>query len=110
MLIVNCFIKKKQTSYTKLQKVIKHWSNDIQVDDKEICLSVQQNKMQVGKQYEIMVNLFLPSSWKKDIKNTQRSLINHFVECLNVDNSEIFLFTSIINSGNIIESGEIKEW
>lgn len=110
MPILNCFIKKKQVSFTKFQKAIKLWSNDIQVDEKEICMNVLQTRMQIGKQYKIMINLFLPSIWKNDIEKIQISLIKYLVECLNVNTSEIFLFTSIINSGNVIENGEVVEW
>lgn len=110
MPIVNCFIKNKQTSYIKLQEVVKLWSRDIMVDEKHISLTVLQSEVQVGKQYEMMIHLILPSIWEKNIKKTQLSLVKSMAECLNVKATEIFLFTSIINSGNVIENGGVIKW
>ena len=110
MPIINCFIKKRKISFTKLQKALRLWSKDTHIEEKQICLTVLQSQIQVGKQYEIMIHLILPSIWNTKVKTTQLSLVKHISECLSVDVSEIFLFTSIINSGNVIEKGEVIEW
>jgi hypothetical protein len=111
MPIANCFTKNKQSSQQEIQEVAEKWAEQIKVDVKDICLTFIPKCNQGGQQYEVLVNLYLPSLWDQDnIKLIQKSLVNILSDFHNTEASEIFIMTSIIQSGHVVENGEIVEW
>ncbi|MTI30747.1 hypothetical protein [Xanthovirga aplysinae] len=111
MPIANCFIKDNKLNQEKLHELAIEWAKMIQVAVNDICITTTSNFMQGGQQYEVMVNLFLPSLWSQDdIKKIQSSLLGLLVKYLEIKSSEIFIITSIIESGHVIENGEIIDW
>ncbi|SHF82147.1 hypothetical protein SAMN05443144_113152 [Fodinibius roseus] len=111
MPIANCFIKDKHVSQQELQELTERWAEQVNVDIKDICLTFIPNCMQGGQQYDVLVNLYLPSLWDQDnIKQIQKSLLNILKGFFGTEASEIFIMTSIIRSGHVVEDGEIVEW
>lgn len=111
MPIANCFIKNKQIKPEDLQELIIKWSEEIQVDVKDICFTVVTDFLQAGQQYEILVNLYLPSLWSEnDVTTIQKGLMRVLTTFFKLKPSEIFILTSIIQSGHVVENGEIVEW
>lgn len=111
MPIANCFIKDQQVSQNELQKLAAEWADQINVDVKDICLTFITNNVQAGQQYEILVNLYLPSLWSKEsTKTIQKSLLTILSKYFQLEPSEIFVMTLIIQSGHVIENGAIVEW
>jgi hypothetical protein len=111
MPIVNCFIKDKKVSQRELQEFAEKWASELNVEVKDICLTFISNCVQGGQQYEGLVNLYLPSLWTEtDINRIQNSLLTNLCELLKTEASKIFIITSIIQSGHVVENGEIVNW
>lgn len=110
MPIANCFLKNHVENNTP-NKIASDWGNTIGVDEKDICINFVQNVIQAGHEYEALVNLYLPSLWTKNsIKKIQTELLNMLVKHLNITQDQIFIMTSIIQSGHVVERGEVVEW
>ena|SRR5690554_971742 len=111
MPIANCFIKDKKVTQQEFQQLAEKWASEVKVDVKDICLTFIPNGIQAGQQYNALVNLYLPSLWNDDqIKHIQKSLLRILCEFLKVESSEVFIMTFIIQSGHVVENGEIMEW
>ena len=111
MPIANCYIKNKQVSQGELEELAGKWAEKLHIDIKDICLTVLTDFTQVGQQYEVMINLFLPSLWaEEDVKTIQKTLLELLKSYLKINSSEIFLITSIVQSGHVMENGKIAEW
>ena len=111
MPIANCFIKDKKVSQQELQQLAEKWASDAEVDVKDICLTFIPNCIQAGQQYIALANLYLPSLWNDEqIHHIQKSLLRIICEFLRVESSEVFIMTSMIQSGHVVESGEIVKW
>ena len=111
MPIANCYIQNKHISRDKLEELAGKWAEELHIDVKDICLNVLTDFIQVGKQYEVMVNLFLPSIWSRhDVKTIQKTLLELLMSYFKIESSKVFLLTSIIQPGHVLENGEIVEW
>ena len=111
MPIANCFIKDTPVDQLELQDLAEKWASEVNVDVKDICLTFSPHCVQGGQQYKVLVNLYLPSLWSDDqVKNIQKSLLGLLMDFLEVTASEVFIMTSIIGSGHVVENGEIVEW
>ncbi len=111
MPIANCFIKEKQISLKELRKLSESWASEIQVDVDDVCLTFIPDCIQAGQQYKVLVNLYLPSLWSEDqVNHIQKSLLGILCGFFKVDSSQVFIMTSIIQSGHVVESGEIVKW
>jgi hypothetical protein len=111
MPIATCFLKNKSINPEELQQLVNEWAALIQVDQKDICVNAVTGFQQAGQNYELMINLYLPSLWsEKDVGKIQTSLLELFCQYLNLNVSEVFIMTSIIQSGHVVENGEIVRW
>ena len=111
MPIANCFIKDKKVTQQELQQLAKKWASVVEVDVKDICLTFIPDCIQAGQQYKVLINLYLPSLWSENqVNHIQKSLLRILCEFLKVEASEVFIMTSIILSGHVIENGEVVKW
>lgn len=111
MPIANCYIKNREIPKNELEDLVRQWAELWHIDVSDICLTVLTEFMQVGQQYEVMINLFLPSLWSNgDVRSIQKALLELMMNYLKIEPSDIFLMTSIIQSGHVMENGGIVEW
>jgi len=111
MPIVNCFTKKKELNDSILNNMVHQWSEKIQVDRKDITMNFVTSYVQVGQKHEFIVFLYLPTLWsKKSISNIQTTLLELFIDTFKVTANEVFILTSTIESGNVIENGKVITW
>ncbi len=111
MPIAVCYLRNKKPIKDELDALAKKWADKINVHIRDISLTAISDFVQAGEQYSAMIHLFLPSLWPEDdIGNIQRTLCEVFREYLNADASEIFILTSIIGSGHVLENGEVAQW
>jgi len=76
-----------------------------------MTINIITSSQQLGNKYPIMANLMLPSIWSSsDISLLQIGLANALSLYFNVSLEEVFVSTSIVNSGMLIEAGEEVEW
>jgi hypothetical protein len=110
MPIAICFLN-KSVERDIMNQIAREWSDNIGVDSKDICINYIQNFYQAGQQYEALVNLYLPSLWTdSDIKKIQNELLNVLVKHLHITHNLVFIITSIIESGHVVENGNIITW
>lgn len=111
MPIANCFIKAGEVSMSGVESLAREWANQIDADVKDITVNVITGHQQSGQQYAVLVNLYLPDFWTEDeIKIIQLGLLNSIKECLHIDEEQVFIMTSIIEAGHVVENGKIVSW
>lgn len=107
----NCFLKDKTVDRDELEKMVLEWAEVIGVDIKDICINIVTDFIQLGKKYSAMVCLYLPSLWSNnDKERIQMELLNILAKYLRTTEDNIFIVTSIVESGNVVENGEIVKW
>jgi hypothetical protein len=111
MPIANCLVRHRKITPEEIQKLAEEWALEIGVDAKDVCLTFIPNVIQGGQQYEALVNLYLPSLWSDaDIRHIQTSLSTLLTKFLNTERSAVFIITSIVQSGHVIENGDVVDW
>jgi hypothetical protein len=112
MPIANCFLTKKNDLLTaKGEEIITVWAQAINVDPSDITMNWITNFHQFGRSYAILVNLYLPTLWsERDIHAIQRSLQKTLTQLLAIEETEIFILTSLIQSGHVVENGNAVLW
>lgn len=111
MPIANCYINDITITNKQLETLAKEWAETIEVDLKNICLSIIDVSQQAGQNYKVMVILFLPSIWDKtNIERIQLSLDKLLKKHLKLGVSDVFIITNIVQSGNVTENGNIVKW
>ena len=111
MPIANCFIKKELLKKPNKYQLVEDWVSSINVDVEDITLNLIAAFEQLGNNYKIMVQLYLPSLWtENNIKNIQVQLIRVLKNFFEVKEKDIFILTNIIKSGHVVENGQIIRW
>ncbi|WP_233440898.1 hypothetical protein [Leptospira biflexa] len=111
MPIANCYINDLTITSNQLETLTKEWAETIEVDLKDICLSIIDVSQQAGQNYKVMVILFLPSLWdKSNIERIQLSLDTLLKKHFKLGVSDVFIITNIVQSGNVTENGNIVKW
>ncbi len=111
MPIANCFCKRDEISKEKSEKIVSDWAEIAGVDEKEITVNFIHNYSQFGQSSVVLANLYLPSLWSEEtIKRIQLGLMEILSKYLEIDKNEIFIMTSIINSGHVVENGNVVDW
>lgn len=111
MPIANCFIQGSLVRTADFKKLVSEWSSSINIDEKDITLNVISDHEQYGQNYATLISLYLPSLWSSaDVENIQKSLSDLFVKHLQVSPNDIFIMTSIIESGKVFTNGKTEKW
>lgn len=111
MPIVHCFIKEKEVIPSKIDDLIAEWAHITGIETKDICLNMITDFYQFGQQYSILVNLYLPTLWAEhDVKRIQIGLLRVISKYLDVFPEKVFIMTSWIQPGHVVENGEIVDW
>lgn len=111
MPIATCFLKNKKADDNTLGVIANEWSTVINVDVKDISITFVQDYYQAEQNYSALVYLYLPSLWsEKSIKNIQTEPLNLLIQHLNISHDRILIITSIIQSGHVIENGDVVIW
>ena len=91
--------------------MIELWASESKKSPEHMTINIITSSQQLGNKYPIMANLMLPSIWSSsDISLLQIGLANALSLYFNVSLEEVFVSTSIVNSGMLIEAGEEVEW
>ncbi|HMO60790.1 MAG TPA: hypothetical protein PKC39_05280 [Ferruginibacter sp.] len=111
MPIANCYLNNCSITNTKADAIANEWAGIINVDIKDVCLSFINIQYQAGRQYRCLSRLYLPSLWQQQqVEKIQMSLQQVLTRHLELKPAEIFIITSIINSGHVVEDGKIIHW
>jgi len=112
MPIANCIIttdcNKNSASPNDL---IQRWASESKISPDDMTVNITTSDAQQGKKYTVMANLLLPSVWSNaDISQLQIGLAKALSSYFNVPPEEVFVATSIINSGMVVEGGKEIKW
>lgn len=111
MPIAICYTHDKIFDKPTLQRVATEWAALIEVDTKDIHISIVSPQIQAGQAYKAMVHLFLPTLWTREAVNKiQLSLHQMLMKHANLTSSEIFVITTLVPSGQVVENGCIIHW
>lgn len=111
MPIANCYIRKELSEKVDFSQLIKEWAHALKIRESDITLNVLSDFKQFGQQYPAMINLFLPSLWSEaDIEKIQRTLSEMLQKHLEIGSSQLFIMTSIIESGHVFSEGKVERW
>jgi hypothetical protein len=112
MPIANCLVQKG--CYKKVssdESLIELWASESGISSEQMTVNISQSSEQRGNAYNIMAVLYLPSIWsKQDIDLLQTGLAYALTRYFNVDINTVQVMTHILQSGMIVEKGEIVEW
>jgi hypothetical protein len=112
MPIANCLVKKG--CYQKVSSsdsLIDLWAAESGLSSQQMTVNITQSSEQRGNAYNIMAVLYLPSLWsKQDINLLQTGLAYALTRYFNVDINTVHVITHILQSGMVVEHGEIVEW
>ena len=112
MPIANCIITSKcQLNLDQSKNLIEIWANESKISPEQMTVNIVVSNEQHGKKYNIMANLLLASMWSyNDISSLQVGLAKALAQFFNVSLKSIHVTTSIINSGMVVEDGNVIEW
>lgn len=72
MPIAICYTKDTKLDKKKIDSFVSQWAENIGVHISDVSLTILQNSVQSGQQYDVLCNLHLPSLWSaENIENIQ---------------------------------------
>jgi len=111
MPIANCLVRDIEVDPVLWEKITTDLATLIKLSTDDITLNVSVNGMQFGKKYRVMVHLYLPTIWNAlDIEMIENSLYKALQTNLSTRPDEIFIMTSLIEPGHVVENGKIIWW
>lgn len=112
MPIANCIVAPhcQKTSCTD-DSLVDTWARESGVSDEQMTINLIRSNAQLGKPYTVMANLLLPSIWAdEEISRLQKGLAEALRLYFEISINEVFISTSIVNSGMVVESGKEVSW
>jgi hypothetical protein len=110
MPIATCFAA-KTVAAEKIEEIVTEWAGISGTAKKDICITLVPYHLQGGQQYDMLVNLYLPTLWSKtDVKKIQLGLLKTLCKHLELAEEKVFIMTSLIASGHVVENGAIVSW
>lgn len=111
MPIAHCLVNDIDIVPEEWDKIISDLAVKAKLQVGEITLNVISGVKQFGNPYKVMVTLYLPTVWNSvDIELIQKSLLYALTVNLKLPPEDIFIMTSLIDSGNVVENGKIVWW
>lgn len=111
MPILHLYTSNISPTKEQFDTLVVEWANEIAVNIKDISIILIETKIQAGNKYKIIANLYLPSLWNaEDISHIQLSLSRLITRQLNLTSKDVFIMTSTIQSGNVVENGKTIKW
>jgi hypothetical protein len=111
MPIANCFVGEDVLEGAEIERLVPLWAEESGVGGEHMTINVVSRSFQEGAGYEVMAFLFLPSLWvPEDVRRLQLGLASALRRAFEVQAGEVQVLTSIVESGHVVENGEIVEW
>lgn len=114
MPIANCFISPcHYVQGDNANDLIRLWVEHagIQQAESEMTVNVLLINSQAGKKYSAMATLLLPPIWSNDdISSLQLGLAKAISQHYSLRLDQVFITTSIVNSGFVVENGREVTW
>lgn len=95
----------------KLPSIIDLWSEQAGVTAEEMAVNFVAVDQQQGRGYKIMANHYLPSIWSSSsVSSLQLGLAKAPALYFDKPWAEVMVITTMIESGLVVEAGEIQHW
>ncbi|NVJ61962.1 MAG: hypothetical protein HWE27_16340 [Gammaproteobacteria bacterium] len=92
-------------------ELVEQWSSLSGISSEEMTVNFVELNEQVGKQYDVMAQLFLPDLWNEaDINRLQIGLAEAISEVVKVSIKGVHVITQIVTSGTVVENGKVLTW
>ncbi|VUD58532.1 hypothetical protein TDB9533_02446 [Thalassocella blandensis] len=109
MPIANCIVSPECKLGDK--DLIQLWSEASGISASEMTVNLTESLYQHGKPYKIMSVLYLPSIWSSShVSQLQTSLAKALATCFSIPINEVHIITTIVESGHVVEAGEVQAW
>ncbi len=109
MPIANCVILELEA--INLDGIIEQWASYAGISASEMTLNFVEGGYQKGKHYKVMATLYLPSIWSQpQLDAIQTGLSKALSISFSCRERDIHIITMIIESGHVVENGEIQRW
>ena len=90
---------------------IRLWADISGKSAEHMTISISCTDVGFGKTYDVLAQLLLPDVWSQDdIASLQVSLAKALASYFSISVNSVFVATTIVNSGNVVEDGEIQHW
>ncbi len=91
--------------------VTKLWREAAGLDCQEMTVMVTQSAAVYGNIYDVIAQLHLPSVWSEANQILlQESLASALSSWLSLSPNRIFILTTILPAGRVVEGGETQRW
>ena len=114
MPIANCIISSEYLDLDDNSKdLIRLWVeySGIQQAGPEMTVNMISSNSQKGKEYAVMATVLLPSIWSKnEISALQKGLARALSAYYSLPNEQVFITTSIVDTGLVVENGSEITW
>ena len=101
-------INVEQTSSASL---VSCWAQYANVDEQQMTINLLSCHQQIGQAYAVIATLLLPSLWQQEaINRLQLGLAKALAECLKQPVERILVITQIIESGRVVDNGQLLSW
>ena len=109
MPIANCILKNEQEE--SAEDVVDLWADFAAIDKSEITVNFLIATQQLGKKYDAMATIYLPSAWSREkAVSIQLGLARALSQSLKLPASSIHTILTIVESGHVVEDGEVVRW
>lgn len=111
MPVANCMLTNIKIDKKIVAPLVSEWAAEIKIHENYITVNLIENQLQLGKNIPIFANLYLPSLWTNgEIEKIGLAFHKVLIKYFNVNDEDIFIITSIIESGNAFEKGKAQYW
>ena len=111
MPIANCIAPAAILSASAVDDMTRTWSEASGVGPEHMTINLVARTAQVGAAYEAMVFLYPPSTWRADqVRDLQAGLATAVCRHLDLTPPEVHVLTTMVESGHVLDDGEIQEW
>ncbi len=91
--------------------IVERWADYAGISGEHMTLTLTQSDAQFGLCYRLMATLYLPSLWSsEDVGILQLALARSLADCFDCSPASVHVITTIIQSGFVVEDGEIVKW
>ena len=112
MPIANCIVSPRcYENAARSADLIQIWAHESGKSPDAMTVNIVLSTEQFGNPYDIMANLYLPSLWsKQDVALLQTGLAKALASYFEAPLNSVFVMTSILDSGQVVENGEQVVW
>tara|TARA_Y100001960_G_scaffold314713_1_gene379313 strand:+ start:895 stop:1197 length:303 start_codon:yes stop_codon:yes gene_type:complete len=92
-------------------ELIDRWGVHSGFNPSEMTFTVLKAEEQMGKSYDAICTLYLPSLWSREsISLLQTGLAKAIAEVYQLESTKVIVITSIVEPNRVVENGEEVSW